>query len=123
MRARLCLALIPVASLATPAGAVDFLGGASYGDKEGCQYARTGESSGADVFFLLTAESITTAASVCTIVGPAEKTGKSFRLPIQCEAEDGVGEKETVTLEPSKDAYTVRFADGNTWGPLKRCKK
>lgn len=117
------VAAMLLATLAPPAGAADFLAGASYGDKEGCHYATTGESSGADVFFLLTAESITTAASVCTILGPAEKAGKSFRVKIQCEAEDGVGEKETVTLEPSRDAYTVRFADGNRWGPLKRCGK
>ena len=35
----------------------------SYGNKDGCAYAKSGESTGSDNFFLLTSEAITTAAS------------------------------------------------------------
>ena len=52
------LALCLPAPLASEAA--QFLDGA-YGNKEGCTYAKTGESSGADVFLLLNDEGVTTA--------------------------------------------------------------
>ncbi|MFP5076891.1 hypothetical protein ACLE20_06250 [Rhizobium sp. YIM 134829] len=105
------------AAVASPS----FLDGA-YGNAEGCRYAKTGESSGADVFFLLNDEGVTTAASYCQFKSTAKKTSKGFSIRMQCESEGETGDEETVTLEKTKSTYLVRFADGTSWGPLAQCR-
>lgn len=95
---------------------------AAYGNVEGCRYAGTGEAHGADAFFLLDDHGITTAASSCTFQSAAKKTAKGFSIRLRCEAEGGTGSGEMVSLEKSKTSYIVRFADGNTWGPLAKCR-
>ncbi|WP_139276058.1 hypothetical protein [Pararhizobium antarcticum] len=114
-----------IAALAIPVAASaqeKFLDGA-YGNKEGCTYANTGESSGADSFFLLTDEAITTAASYCAFKGPVRKSGASFSVRIDCEEEGMEGSvEETVDIRRTGPAYSIIFEDGNTWGPLDKCK-
>ena len=68
------LALLLGLALAGPAGAADLVDG-SYGDEEGCHYAETGETSGADFFFLLNKEGVTTAASYCAFTTDQKRTG------------------------------------------------
>lgn len=115
-------ALILGTVLAGPAGAAGILEG-SYGDKEGCHYAKTGESSGADIFFLLNGEGVTTAVSYCEFKGEGRKTGEATTVPAECHEE---GSEETtpydLTLTPENGGYTVSFPDGTRWGPLARCK-
>ena len=92
---------------------------AADGHVEGCRYAGTGEAHGADAFFLLDDHGITTAAS-CAFQSAAKKTAKGFSIRLRCEG--GTGSGEMVSLEKSKTSYIVRFADGNTWGPLAKCR-
>jgi hypothetical protein len=103
-----------------------FLDGA-YGNKEGCLYARTGTSSGADEFFVLNDEGITTAVSYCQFAGEPTKTATGFTISAHCTAEgeegDDASATETVALDRSAAGYTIRFKDGTTWGPLAQCRK
>lgn len=103
------------------AAAKPFLDGA-YGNKEGCIYANTGESSGADIFFLLNDEGITTAASYCEFKSEATKSKDGFTLRMQCESEGETGDEEVVRLTKTKNAYTIHLGDGSTWGPLPKCR-
>lgn len=124
MRARRFLALLLGVALAGPAGAVAGIVDGSYGNKEGCLYSETGESSGADVFFLLNKEGVTTAASYCEFKGEAKKVGGATVVTAAC-SEEGSEEPATyeLTLTPDDGGYTVSFPDGTRWGPLARCKK
>ena len=99
-----------------------FLDGA-YGNKDGCAYAKSGESTGSDDFFLLTDEGITTAASYCAFKGTVTKKGDSFTAAVSCaeEGEGGETEDSVEILRTGKD-YTIAFEDGTRWGPLKKCK-
>ena len=106
---------------ATSAIGATFLDGA-YGEKEGCHYSRTGESSGADVFFLLNDEGITTSTAYCAFSGTPEKTSSGFRVNTQCESEGEKGDREMVDLTKSTKGYTIRFKDGTSWGPLPKCR-
>ena len=47
--------------------------GGSYGSKEGCVYAKTGESSGADDFTLLTPDAVTTSVFSCDLKSSSGK--------------------------------------------------
>ncbi len=93
---------------------------AAYGNVEGCRYAGTGEAHGADAFFRRNDHGITTAASSCAFQSAAKKTAKGFSIRLRCEG--GTGSGEMVSLEKSKTSYIVRFADGNTRGPLAKCR-
>ena len=103
------------------AEAATFLDGA-YGNKEGCIYAKTGESSGADTFFLLNDKGMTTAMAQCLFKAAAVKTATGFTVRGQCEAEGETGPEDTVTLKRTAEGYTVSFPDGTTWGPLAQCR-
>ena len=105
---------------APAANAAKFLDGA-YGNKDGCTFAKTGESSGADDFFLLNDEGITTSVSTCDFKGAATKTSSGFTIKAQCDAEGESGPAETATLTKSPKGYTVSFKDGTKWGPMPKC--
>ena len=119
------IAVLLVTSLATAGAAIaseTFLDG-DYGNKDGCAYSKTGESTGSDNFFLLTNEGITTAASYCSFKGPVTKNGTSFAATISCSAEGESGEaEESVEILRTRKDYTIAFKDGTRWGPLKKCK-
>nr|WP_298105681.1 hypothetical protein [uncultured Shinella sp.] len=122
--ARALPALLLGLALAGPAGAAADIVDGSYGNAEGCHYSETGESSGADVFFLLNKEGVTTAASYCEFKGDAKKVGGATVVKAECSDEGG--EPPTpyeLTLTPDNGGYTVSFPDGTRWGPLTRCKK
>ncbi|POO55006.1 hypothetical protein [Agrobacterium rosae] len=109
------------ALLGSTANSATFLDGA-YGEKEGCTYSKTGESSGADEFFLLNDEGITTATAFCAFSGKPTKTATGFKIVTQCESEGDKGQKETVELKKTADGYTINFKDGTSWGPLPKCQ-
>lgn len=120
---RIALLLVAGAVTAGPAVASqNFLDG-NYGNKDGCAYANSGESTGSDDFFLLTNEGITTAASYCSFKGAAKKNGTSFAATVSCSAEGESSEADDSVeiLRTGKD-YTIAFKDGTRWGPLKKCK-
>jgi len=97
----------------------------SYGNKDGCAYAKTGESTGSDDFFLLTSETVTTAASYCEFQKVLKSAKGSFRATMACQEEGGdeAGTSFEIDVTPSgKDTYTLKFDDGTVWGPLKLCK-
>ncbi|WP_143523498.1 hypothetical protein [Pararhizobium arenae] len=97
---------------------------AAFGNTEGCHYAKTGESSGADVFFLLNTEAITTAASYCAFSKPPQLNGTAYTATVDCEEEGQKAEPQDITITPSVDgtAMTVTFSDGTNWGPLPKCE-
>lgn len=96
-----------------------------YGNKAGCRYAMTGDSDGSDDFFLLTPESLTTAAAHCEVETTGKsKAGEPIFAIFSCRAE---GEKNATDLPASveqagKEGYKIVFEDGTVWGPLKRCE-
>jgi hypothetical protein len=102
------------------AQAAKFLDGA-YGSKDGCIYAKTGDSSGADDFLLLTDERVTTSVSVCDFKGAATKTANGFTIKAECDAEGEKSPSETATITKSAKGYTVSFADGTKLGPMPKC--
>ncbi|WLS03045.1 hypothetical protein [Shinella oryzae] len=125
MRARrFLLSLALGMTFSGQASAVADIVDGSYGNKEGCLYSETGESSGADVFFLLNKEGVTTAASYCEFKGEARKVGGATVVTAECN-DEGAQEPASVevTLTPDDGGYTVSFPDGTRWGPLARCKK
>ncbi|CAK7257379.1 MULTISPECIES: hypothetical protein [unclassified Shinella] len=117
------LALLLGMVLAGPAGAAADIVDGSYGDAEGCRYAETGESSGADFFFLLNKDGVTTAASYCAFKGEGNRVGGATKVAAECH-EEGYEEATPyeLTLTPDGGGYTVSFPDGTRWGPLMRCK-
>jgi hypothetical protein len=120
---RLCLPtiLIATAGCAGTAQAAKFLDG-PYGSKEGCIYAKTSESSGAEDFLLLTDAQLTTAFSFCEFKGAATRTKDGFTIRAQCDAEGETGPEQTATLRKSANGYTVSFPDGTTMGPMPKCR-
>ncbi len=114
-------AVLAVMSVAVPAEAATFLDGA-YGSKEGCIYAKTGESSGADDFLLLKDDGVTTSVSACEFKGAPTKTATGFTIKAQCDAEGEVGPEDTATLTKSAKGYTVSFPDGTKLGPMPKCR-
>lgn len=108
-------------ALASSASAATLPIEGSYGNDAGCRYARTNESEGADVFFLMTPETVTSAASYCE-VAKAETSGKDIVAILACEAEGETGITQfPVRITPANKAYTIKFDDGTTWGPLRKC--
>ncbi len=120
-RARLSPLLLTVLFATGPAAAAGIVDG-TYGDKEGCLYATTGESSGADIFFLLNAEGVTTAVSYCAFQGEGQQVGGAVRVKADCREEGSPDPAPTeLTLTPDNGGFTVGLEDGTRWGPLMRC--
>ncbi len=121
IRLGITAATLAVFTLAVPAKAAKFLDGA-YGSKDGCTYAKTGESSGADDFLLINDEGVTTAFAVCEFKGAATKTATGFTIKAECDAEGEKGPAETATLTKSAKGYAVSFPDGTKLGPAPKCR-
>lgn len=96
----------------------------AYGSKEGCIYARTGDSSGADDFFLLTKEALTTSTAACDIKAVGKTSGDTTEVTFSCQAEgeDGAGDVAGRIVKSGKAGIKVTMDDGSSWGPYKRCK-
>ncbi|MDQ0136830.1 hypothetical protein J2T08_004769 [Neorhizobium galegae] len=121
IRFTIASAVVAAMSIAAPAKAATFLDGA-YGSKEGCTYAETGESSGADDFLLLNDEGLTTSVSACEFKGAPKKTATGFTIKAQCDVEGETGPEDTATLTKSAKGYTVSFPGGTKLGPMPKCR-
>ncbi|RWX78867.1 hypothetical protein EPK99_09830 [Neorhizobium lilium] len=118
---RIALTIFCLALATGSTEAANFLDGA-YGSKEGCVYAKTGKSSGADDFLLLNDDGITTSVSTCDFQGEATKTATGFTIQAECEADGEAGSLDTATLTKSAKGYTVSFPDGTKLGPMPKCR-
>lgn len=97
----------------------------SYGNKDGCAYAKSGESTGSDDFFLLTNEAVTTASTHCILSNITKRPKGAFGVTATCEEEgntDDLAPFEIVIEPVGKDRYALKIYDGQTWGPLALCK-
>ena len=121
---RRLLAVLVVMAASSPGHAASPVLDGSYGSKEGCLYARTGESSGAEDFFLLTKEALTTAMAYCEVKSIGKTDGKSTTVTFSCQAEgeDGASEVAGKVTHSGKDAVIVTMDGGTSWGPYKRCR-
>lgn len=128
MRAALLAVMIVSATGVAPVGAAlaeNLPIKGSYGNKDGCAYAKTGESTGSDDFLLLTNESVTTASTHCTFSDVSKKSKNAFGVTANCEEEgnaDALAPFEIVIEPAGKDRYALKIDDGQTWGPLALCK-
>ena len=95
-----------------------------FGNKDGCAYAKTGESTGSEDFYLLTPEAMTTATAYCEVktVGKTKSETTNVVFSCQAEGEEGGTDSPAKVIRADKNAYKVVFDDGTSWGPLKRCK-
>jgi len=119
----LTVLLLAAASTGAAADTLPIKG--NYGNKDGCAYARTGQSSGSDDFFLLTSEAITTAASYCEFKKILKAEGKTFTATVSCQEEGEEAETDdTVRLTFGPKGYTVGFPSDAAihWGPLALCR-
>jgi hypothetical protein len=98
--------------------------GGNYGSKEGCVYAKTGESSGADSFMLLTPDAVTTSTSYCEFKKIIKTSGDSFTVSAACQAEgeDSSADETMDISHADKNSYRILFEDGTKLGPLKKCR-
>lgn len=103
------------------AHAAEFLDG-DYGDKNGCIYAKTGNTADDADFFLLNSDGITTAAATCDFDGTAEKTATGFSIKTQCDADGEPSSVGTATLTRSDKGYAVTLPDGTKMGPVPKCR-
>jgi len=125
MRGHVILTIVSLAALSSAAFADTLPIKGSYGNKDGCAYAKSGESTGSENFFLLTSEAITTAASYCEIKKLVKTEGKNFTATVSCQAEGEEGESEdTATVISGPKGYTIGLASDAAikWGPLPLCK-
>ncbi len=125
MRGHVILTIVSLAALSSAAFADTLPIKGSYGNKDGCAYAKSGESTGSENFFLLTSEAITTAASYCEIKTLVKTEGKNFTATVSCQAEGEEGESEdTAKITSGPKGYTIGLASDAAikWGPLPLCK-
>jgi hypothetical protein len=122
-RKHLLTIIAVLAPLAVEAQELDLAIGGNYGSVEGCTYARTGESSGADDFLLLTPHSITASVFACDFKKVLKTSGDSFTVTASCQAdgEDGDQEQKVDVTRAGKTSYRVSFEDGTKLGPIKKC--
>jgi hypothetical protein len=123
--ARLMFAIVSLSVLAGIASADTLPIKGSYGNKDGCAYAKSGESTGSDNFFLLTSEAITTAASSCEFKTLVKTEGKNFTATVSCEAEgEEASSEDTARISYGPKGYTIGFTSDAAikWGPLPLCK-
>lgn len=111
--------------LAGPTLAAELPISGSYGNRDGCAYARTGQATGSGDFFLLTSEAVTTAAASCKVTEVIAKPDNGFAAAVNCEKEGGGDELAPFEIgieSATADGYVLKIDDGSTWGPLALCK-
>ncbi len=125
MRARYLLvtAILLVPTYANADGLGLAIGG-NYGSREGCIYAKTGESSGADTFLLLTPDAVTTSVSSCEFKKIVKTSNDRFTVTAACQAEgeDSAGDERVDIIRTDKSSYRILFEDGTKLGPVKKCR-
>ena len=118
----LIMSILCVAPFSTSAASLPIDG--KYGDKSGCHYAKTEESSGEDDFLLLTPEDVRTSVAYCSFKSIDKTVGDTITATLTCADEGESGEQDFVAdvIRNGKDEYTVKFKDGSVWGPMTRCR-
>lgn len=113
--------------LAAPAGAAEAdtlpIKG-SYGNKDGCAYARTGESAGSDDVFLLTPDAVTTAISYCEFKTFTSSMDGSFLATANCQEEgsEESADYQLVIRPEGRQSYRILLDNSLDWGVLSLCK-
>lgn len=97
----------------------------SYGNELGCKLALTGEYNPVEGVELLTPTEMSTAVSLCTFKEIVSAPGNRLHVSMTCSyegsgPEDDTEDKAEISGDPVA-GYTVRFADGTSWGPLRKC--
>jgi hypothetical protein len=109
---------------APPAGAQTLDLDGSYGNADGCKYARDGQMSSDDVF-LLKSEGFESYGTSCEFVEvlAARDGSKVVTGLCQFEGEDGFGALSFVVRKSASDpaALTVYKSDGSVFGEVRPC--
>lgn len=97
----------------------------SYGNDLGCELARTGNYNPVDGVYLLTPNDLSTSVTLCSFDEVTPAPGDRLHVSMTCASEgsgpdDNSQEKVDISGN-SADGYTVHFADGSSWGPLRKC--
>jgi hypothetical protein len=120
---RTIFALIFAAPL--PANAASLPIDGSYGNDLGCDLARTGSYNPVDGVYLLTPNDLSTAVTLCSFDEVTTAPGDRHHVSMTCASEGSGPEdnsQDKVEISGNNAAgYTVHFADGSSWGPLKKC--
>jgi hypothetical protein len=115
--------LVCSAPLAVSAASLPIEG--EYGNKAGCLFAKTGESTGEEDFILLTPKEIRSAVSLCEIKSIDKTAGNKIGVTLSCADEGEAGNiplHADVIRAGGKNIYRVDFSDGTSWGPFKKCR-
>lgn len=123
-RCRLIIAFLLICAAPLSAGAASLAIDGQYGDKLGCQFGKTEESTGDSDFILLTRDAIRSSVAFCSIKSIDKTSGNTVSTTISC-ADEGEAGETTMTanvIRTGHDSYRVDFSDGTSWGPFKRCK-
>lgn len=97
----------------------------TYGNERGCRLVLIGDYSEDDSARILTAEGLQTMVTYCSFdaVMPMQAGGHAVGMTCASEGsgpEDNTSDKAEITGD-AVAGYVVRFADGTTWEPLKKC--
>ena len=96
----------------------------TYGDKTSCEWAKTNEYSERDDVLLLSPDGVQTMMTACSF-DSISKVGALYKLAMTCGSEgEGPEGNYADSAELSGDAASglmLRFANGSSWGALKRC--
>ena len=97
----------------------------SYGNDLGCELARTGNYNPVDGVYLLTPNDLSSSVTSCSFDAVEQAPGDRHHVSMTCASEgSGADERTREKAEISGNnaaGYTVHFADGSSWGPLKKC--
>jgi hypothetical protein len=96
----------------------------TYGDATSCELERTGEYSERGDKLVLSADGLLSMMWACSF-DHIEKKGERTSLKLACSSE-GSGPEDDYKdeAELSGDAtlgFRLKFKDGGTWGPMKKC--
>ena len=96
----------------------------SYGNRDGCAYAKSGEYTGSEDFLLLTADNVRSAVAFCEFKRIEKVEGDRTSVAMSCadEGEAGNQDMRGAIVRTGIDSVRVDFEDGTEWGPMKRCE-
>jgi hypothetical protein len=97
----------------------------TFGNDRGCQLARMGDYSEDDSARILTADGLQTMVTACSFDAVTSLKAGGHAVVMTCASEgsgpeDNTTDKAEISGNP-EHGYSIRFADGTTWGPLTRC--
>ena len=84
----------------------------SYGNRDGCAYAKSGEYTGSEDFLLLTADNVRSAVAFCEFKRIEKVDGDRTSVAMSCADEGEAGEK--ARCETQQPARRSRATPGST---------